>query len=156
MRTKGLTISRWTGLWLLAAASFLAGCSAETHPGDGREATASIDVLPSFLHNAPDDVRATYRLAARHADMLEWIPCTCGCGSIGHRSNRDCFIAERRPDGPVVWDSHSVGCDVCLNIAVDAARMAESGMPVSEIRKAIDTKYGSFGPPTPTPAPPVY
>ncbi|PTQ56225.1 MAG: putative lipoprotein [Candidatus Carbobacillus altaicus] len=151
-----MRLRHWTVLWFLSAVLFLTGCSTETRTGDVRETTASIGTLPSFLRNASDEVRATYHLAAKHADMLEWMPCTCGCGSLGHRNNRDCFIDEMRLDGAVVWNAHAVGCGVCLSIAADAARMAEKGMSISDIRKAIDAAYGSFGPATPTPMPPIF
>lgn len=124
--------------------------------GDLREVTASIDDLPSFLRDKPEPIQETYRLAGQHADVLEWMPCTCGCGpSAGHRSNRDCFIHEIRPDGSVVWDDHATRCDTCLRIAAEAAHMAESGKSVREIRQHIDATYGKYGPPTPTPQPPA-
>ncbi|MCG0314827.1 MAG: PCYCGC domain-containing protein [Calditerricola sp.] len=163
---------RGKGKPLLAAlllSTLLAGCSngAGSHEGanpaihtapngDLREVTASVDTLPTFLDDKPEPIRATYRLAGRHADVLRWMPCTCGCGpSAGHRSNLDCFIHEIRPDGSVIWDDHATRCDTCLRIAAEAAHLAESGKSTQEIRQHIDAKYGKYGPPTPTPQPPA-
>ena len=56
--------------------------------GDLREETASVEVLPSFLEDKPEDMQLIYSAAAQHKEVLEFIPCYCGCGtSAGHKSS---------------------------------------------------------------------
>jgi hypothetical protein len=62
--------------------------------------------LPSFARKAGPRVAEVYRYAAAHGDVLQYIPCFCGCGHIGHRSNADCYVAERFPDGRITYTSH--------------------------------------------------
>ncbi|WP_166239075.1 PCYCGC motif-containing (lipo)protein [Paenibacillus turpanensis] len=123
--------------------------------GDLRETTASAKTLPAFLDTQRSEIRSVYEVAAMYADVLEYVPCYCGCGeSAGHKSNLECFIHERKPDGSIVWDDHGTRCGICLQIAVDAAKMSKQGQSAKQIRDAIDQKYGQNGvKPTPTPMP---
>ena len=133
-----------------------AGHDAQTHTaGDIQETIASADILPSFLDNQHEDIRLVYEVAGKATDILQWIPCYCGCGdSVGHRSNLNCFIAETREDGSIVWDDHGTRCLVCLEIAVESVQMAQQGKSLKEIREAIDTKYkDGYAAPTPTDMP---
>ena len=61
------------------------------------------------LPRAAHAVRAAYEFAARQPDVLEQLPCFCGCRKLGHRSNRDCFVAARDAAGRVTWDAHGMG-----------------------------------------------
>lgn len=120
--------------------------------GDLQETTDSVKQLPTFLDSQPEDIRLVYEVAGQATDILEWIPCYCGCGeSAGHRSNLNCFIAEKRDDGSVVWDDHGTRCQVCLEIAVESVQMYQQGKSLKEIRQAIDAKYEEgYATPTPT------
>ncbi len=60
--------------------------------------------LPSSMVDAPTTVREAYQFALANQEVLEKIPCYCGCGGQGHRNARDCFVKEVRADGSVVWD----------------------------------------------------
>jgi hypothetical protein len=51
-------------------------------------------------------VEAVYRYAVAHGETLQYIPCVCGCGAIGHRHNADCYVAERLPDGAITFTNH--------------------------------------------------
>ena len=123
--------------------------------GDIQEVTASADILPSFLDGQHEDIRLVYQVAGKATDILEWMPCYCGCGdSVGHRSNLNCFIAETREDGSIVWDDHGTRCLVCLEIAVESVQMAKEGKSLKQIRDAIDSKYKEgYAAPTPTDMP---
>ena len=57
-----------------------------------------------------DLMRQAYVFAARNPDVLEYVPCYCGCGmSDGHVSNVDCFVESRAPNGAVTeWDIHGM------------------------------------------------
>lgn len=100
-------------------------------------------------------VRATYEFAARHPEVLEFVPCFCGCERGGHKGNHDCYIAGRDANGRVTaWDSHAIGCEVCLDVAYDAMQMHNAGASVGAIRDAVEKKYAPhFEDHTPTPMP---
>jgi len=65
--------------------------------------------LPSFARNGGAGVEEAYRYARENGETLRYIPCFCGCKSIGHRSNEDCYVTERHPDGRITFNSHSAG-----------------------------------------------
>jgi hypothetical protein len=58
----------------------------------------------------PELVRAIHVFAARHPEVLGYMPCFCGCQTAGHKHNDDCFVAGRNSAGKVTaWDLHGVG-----------------------------------------------
>ena len=120
---------------------------------DIRETTKSIDHLPSFLNGFEEDMAVLYHQVANHRELLEQIPCYCGCGeSVGHMNNYDCFVFENKKDGSITWDSHATTCGVCLTIAAESITEYNSGKSVEDIRKMIDEKYSDgYAEPTPTP-----
>jgi hypothetical protein len=104
---------------------------------------------------SPDVVRAAYRFAAEHPEILSYVPCFCGCERAGHRGNEDCFVKARNEQGDVIeWDPHGLDCAVCLDVANEAMQMNRSGASVRDIRSAIEKKWSS---PTSghTPTPPA-
>lgn len=120
--------------------------------GDVREETDSIDKAPTFLSKHHDNMKILYMGAAQHKELLEHIPCYCGCGdSVGHEHNYHCFINENKEDGVVVWDDHATRCQVCLDIAADAIIEYNDGKSIDEIRDEIDKQYQDEGFPEPTP-----
>jgi hypothetical protein len=123
--------------------------------GDIQELTASIEELPSFLEGKDENLRAIYLAAAKNADLLQWIPCYCGCAeSANHQHSGNCFFKEIREDGSVVWDDHGTRCNTCLEIAVNSILMKNDGMSALEIRKWVDETYQEgYAKPTPTPMP---
>ncbi|WP_449536635.1 PCYCGC motif-containing (lipo)protein [Ferdinandcohnia sp. Marseille-Q9671] len=153
-------------LLILVLVVGMVGCSQnedghETHSekqqmGDIREETASIEGLPSFLDDKPEEMVTIYKAAAMHKDLLESIPCYCGCAdSVGHRDNYDCFVYENDGDA-IVWDDHGTKCGVCLDIAATSVLEYQNGKSPSEIRASIDEAYKEgFPAPTPTPKPEI-
>ncbi|TYS63568.1 hypothetical protein FZC76_18935 [Sutcliffiella horikoshii] len=123
--------------------------------GDLREETASVEVLPSFLKDKPEDMQLIYSAAAQHKEVLEYIPCYCGCGtSAGHKSSYNCFVYENKEDGSLTWDDHGTRCGVCLEIAATSVMEYSKGKSVEEIRLMIDEAYKEgYSTPTPTPKP---
>ena len=123
--------------------------------GDLQEMTASATELPKFLDSQHEDIRLVYAAAGKATEILQWMPCYCGCGeSAGHRSNLNCFIAEIREDGSVVWDDHGTRCLTYLEIAVESIQLYQDGKSLKEIRNIIDTKYqDGYATPTPTEMP---
>ena len=58
----------------------------------------------------PEVIRSVYEFAAEHPEVLDYVPCFCGCENFGHRSNHDCFVDHRSADGEVTaWDAHGMG-----------------------------------------------
>jgi hypothetical protein len=101
-------------------------------------------------------VQAAYEFAARHPEVLQYVPCFCGCERGGHAGNHDCFVRSRDASGKVTWDSHGYGCAICIDVAYSAMQMFNSGASAAQIRTAIDQKYASrFPTATPTPKPPA-
>ncbi|NHN33659.1 hypothetical protein G9U52_27965 [Paenibacillus sp. S3N08] len=125
------------------------------HSGDLQETTSSINTLPKFLKNQPEQTQQIYQIAGLSMDKLQWIPCYCGCGDeVGHKSNKNCFIKEVKSDGSVVWDDHGTRCGVCMQIALTTAQLSKDGKAIKEIRNIIDTQYNKgYAKPTDTPMP---
>src|SRR5688572_23864644 len=84
-------------------------------------------------------VQAVYEFAARHPEVLNYMPCFCGCErSAGHTGNHDCFVRRRNSEGRVLeWDSHGYGCAICIDVARDAMQMFNAGASITSIRAAI-------------------
>src|SRR5471032_1605577 len=92
----------------------------------------------------PEVVRAAYKFAAEHPEVLSYVPCFCGCERAGHRGNEDCFVAKRDAAGDVTeWEPHGLDCTVCLDVANDARQMYTSGASVRDIRAAIEKKWAA-------------
>lgn len=123
--------------------------------GDLQEVTASATELPAFMDNKSEEMRLIYQVAGSATDILDYIPCYCGCGeSADHKSNKNCFVDEIREDGSVVWDDHGTRCQACLEIAVQSVRMTQEGKTLTEVRNFIDEAYKEgYAEPTDTPMP---
>jgi hypothetical protein len=105
-------------------------------------------------HRLPVDLRGPYAYAATHPEVLERIPCYCGCVDEGHQSIRSCFVSSFRTDGTPVWTNHSFNCEMCVHIAREVMLMSSRGMSLSDIRGEIDRQYGHGShQPTNTPLP---
>jgi hypothetical protein len=101
-------------------------------------------------------IQQVYEFAARHPEILSYIPCYCGCERVGHKANHDCFVKSRDAQGHVTqWDTHGMGCAICLGVGRQAMAMFNRGMSVQQIRAEIDRTYGAhYQSHTPTPDPP--
>ena len=100
-------------------------------------------------------VQQVYEFAARHPEVLQHVPCYCGCERMGHNGNHDCFVKARTANGTVTeWEPHGIGCAICLDVGRDAMSLFNTGSSVQQIRSAIEKKYASHFPSsTPTPRP---
>ena len=79
-----------------------------------------------------------YTYATKHPDILEQIPCYCGCGGHEeHRFLRDCFIND-----DWTYDEHARYCDVCIGEALKVQNYLASGKTLKEARALIDNEYG--------------
>jgi len=61
------------------------------------------------LPRSPEIVRSVFSFAARHPEVLHYVPCFCGCQRSGHKGNDDCFIKRRDAKGVPEWESHGMG-----------------------------------------------
>ena len=98
-------ISRFSraGLMLvLPAALLLAACGGDPGNQESQAAPApqekwvTIDSVqfPAAMAEAPPEIVEAYVFAARHPEVLRYIPCYCGCHrqSEPHANNYDCFV----------------------------------------------------------------
>ena len=61
--------------------------------------------LPGFA--VGPEIGRLYRFAVDHPDVLRVMPCFCGCGRLGHRDNRHCYVKAEHSDGSVTYTSHA-------------------------------------------------
>lgn len=94
---------------------------------------------------------AAYHYAVTHPEIVQWMPCYCGCGGMGHGSNLDCYL--RRADG--TFDEHASYCDICVQITLTTKELVSQGKSLREIRQVVDQIWGGRVPGTPTALPPV-
>ncbi len=89
--------------------------------------------LPDFAVTNAMTLKA-YKYATEHPEVLEQIPCYCGCGDHGsitsngepHKSVRDCFVSDSG-----VYDDHASFCDVCVGIATKTQSYFPTGIPIT-------------------------
>jgi len=129
-------------LGLLTTACSGSPTSKLSHPYE----MAPMTDMPIEVQSAPQVVQAAYQFAAANPEVLNQLPCYCGCGSMGHTSNYSCYVAGENADGSLAFDNHALGCSICVDITQDAMRMLDDGKPVTEIRAYIDQTYSAFGP----------
>jgi hypothetical protein len=112
--------------------------------------------LGGYAPPRPMDVlKDAHIFTADHPEVASYIPCYCGCGSMGHKNNADCFVGSRDAQGRVTaWVPHGAACTVCIDIAVESMRMRNSGASVSAIRTQIQNEYRPHFPTSETPTPP--
>lgn len=136
--------------FLFALAIFVAvigaGCTpARSGAGAGLQ-MAPLAEMPAEVQQAPQNVRQAYQFALANPEVLQQIPCYCGCGSVGHTSNYDCYVKEAGPSGEVELDQHALGCSICVDITQDTMRLMQEGKALAEIRSTIDQTYAQYGP----------
>lgn len=106
----------------------------------------SMDQMPAEVQSAPVTVQEAYQFASANPDLMKNIPCYCGCGNVGHTSNYNCYVESQDDKGNFRWDSHALGCSICVDITQDAMRLLKDGKSPQEIRATIDQTYSKYGP----------
>ena len=107
---------------------------------------AALSEMPAEVQSAPVVVQEAYRFAAANPEVLEAIPCYCGCGAMGHTSNYSCYYTGESSGDGLAFDPHALGCSICVDITQDSMRLLQQGKSMSEIRAYIDGTYAGFGP----------
>ena len=100
-----LLIALTTLLLVLA----IGACNGSTAPAQEELSMAPESALPDFVHDAAPQVKEAYRFAIANPDVLSAFPCYCGCGSMGHQNNLQCYIKEVRADGTIEFENHAFG-----------------------------------------------
>lgn len=124
----------------------LTSCSTASSSGQNDLTMASMDGMPGEVKSAPTIVQQAYQFAAANPDVMKQIPCYCGCGALGHSSNYACYVSGVEENGTITYDSHALGCSICVDITQDTIRLLKQGKSVSEIKSYIDQTYSQYGP----------
>ena len=65
--------------------------------------------LPDFVSQSAPEVKEAYRFAIANPEVLTAFPCYCGCSTIGHKNNLECYIKEVRANGSIEFENHAFG-----------------------------------------------
>jgi hypothetical protein len=122
---------------------------------NGSGAAAAWAARPAYVRT---DARteSAYAFALQNADVLQWMPCYCGCAAMDHRSNLDCFFEPTMAglDG-VRFEEHASYCEICVDIALMTKQLLGQGQSLRAIRAAVDDAFSRYAPGTPTELPPA-
>lgn len=107
---------------------------------------AALSEMPVQVQNADMRVQEAYRFAVANPEPLKNVPCFCGCATLGHKNNYDCYIADAPNNGKIEFDGHALGCGICVDITQDVMRMTGEGRAPPQIQNTIINTYSRFGP----------
>ena len=143
-------ISKTRKLFLLSLIAVLlttaiSACSTSTS-SEVHLVMTPLDQMPMDVQSAPVAVQEAYQFNTANPDIMQDIPCYCGCGDIGHTSNYDCYVSEVGASGKITFDNHALGCSICVDITQDVMRMLQDGKTPAEARVYVDTTYSKYGP----------
>jgi hypothetical protein len=113
----------------------------------GAQVGAAWAARPDYVTSLPPQGQGAYAFALARPDVLQWLPCYCGCGGMGHGSNLDCFFERRGDTDTFTYEEHASFCSVCVETANLAQQLLEEGTSISEIRSAVDARFGGSGAP---------
>jgi len=131
---------------LVVFSGLLTACGGKTSDGNHDLAMASMDEMPAEVKSAPVAVQEAYKFNVANPEVMTQIPCYCGCGSMGHTSNYSCYVSGVEADGKVNFDTHALGCSICVDITQDTMRLLQQGKTVHEIKAYVDQTYAQYGP----------
>jgi hypothetical protein len=124
-----------TAIAILAGIAWVSLRGTNEPADDSSAAAKSAEVLSPTLFT-DEKTRAAYQVAKDIPEVLEQLPCFCGCmTTVGHKNNLFCFK-----------DQHGSGCNICQDIALDARKMHDQGMPIAQIQDNIKAKYARYQP----------
>jgi hypothetical protein len=122
------------------------GCSKDQTPGVELK-MASLAEMPVEVRQAPVSVQQAYQFNVANPDIMQQIPCYCGCGAMDHHSNYNCY-AKFDAAGKIIFDYHALGCSICVDITQDTMRLLKQGEDIPAIQAYVDQKFSRYGPPT--------
>jgi len=136
-----------TLILMLLTVGVLTGCSgsAGSATDNNNLAMAPMAGMPADVKSAPTTVQQAYQFAVANPDVLKQIPCYCGCGAMGHTSNYSCYVSGVDANGSITYDTHALGCSICVDITQDTMRLMKQGDTVPEIKAYIDQTYSQYG-----------
>ncbi len=140
---------RWLALFVvvLPLVTGLTGCSTPAQASSTQGLTmAPMSQMSMDIQQAPSRVSDAYRFAVANPDALKNVPCYCGCGAVGHTSNYSCYVDATKPSGQITFDTHALGCGICVDITTDVMKYTQQGKSPQEIRAAIDQTFSQYGP----------
>lgn len=142
------SLSRKIPFFIVLAAlttASVSACSTQRESNDLH--MMSMDRMPAEVQSAPLTVQEAYQFTAANPDLVQNIPCYCGCGGIGHTSNYDCYVSSTDDKGGITsFDNHALGCSICVDITQDVMRLTREGKSPQEARAYIDAAYSKYGP----------
>ena len=118
------------------------------------DASTAWNTRPAFV-NVDARTQEAYAYALYYPKFVQWMPCYCGCGDMGHQSNLDCYLKKSIPGRPTEFEEHASFCEICVDTTLMLKTMIGQGKSLMAIRNAIDAQFGGNGHGTPTPLPPV-
>lgn len=112
-------------------------------------AYANPSELPDYAFTKPD-IKKAYEFAKMNQNMLDGLPCNCGCmtleGAEAHGSRVhsrgliDCFMRGDINNGGK-WEAHASECGMCYEDALYAKKLYSEGGTKEEIREKLEEKY---------------
>ena len=127
-------------------------------PNDGDMPMAAAEAVwaarPDYVRGNAQTEEA-YAYALQHPQIVQWMPCYCGCEGMGHGSNLDCYYKHGQPGDRAVFEEHASFCDICVRITLKTKQLNAQGKSLHEIRQIIDQTFGGSAPGTSTEQPPV-
>jgi hypothetical protein len=132
---------------LILSTLSITGCASQATASQNYEiAMADMSMMPTDVQAAPAVVQQAYQFAVANPQVLQQLPCYCGCGKAGHTSNYACYISGTDATKGLQFDSHALGCSICVDITQDAMRLTREGKDIKSIRAYVDQTYSRYGP----------
>lgn len=126
----------------LLSAGILGGFGGSSDTSNDYKAQASSLNLPGYAYSSPITLKA-YEYTALNPQIIDQVPCYCGCGGLGHMSLKNCFMTDAGE-----YDNHASQCDICVGEVIKIKKMYEDGSSLEEIRAKIDKEYSRYADPT--------
>lgn len=110
---------------------------------------------PAFVGTSAATEEA-YAFALQHPEVVQWMPCYCGCAGMGHDSNLGCYFQDGRVGPAAAFEEHASYCEICIDITLTTKQLYGQGTSLRQIRQIVDQQYGGSGVPgTQTALPPA-
>jgi len=100
--------------------------------------------MSTEVQSSPMNIQQAYQFAAANPDILQKITCYCGCDSLGHESNYDCYVSSVDEYGNITFEEHGLACTTCVDITQDVMRLLRSGKSITDAQMYIDSTYGKY------------